>query len=61
MTRAPRSAQAPSALGAVLLAVIAWGLAPILIRYLVGQLLPLTLLLARFSLASLLFLPGSFA
>jgi drug/metabolite transporter (DMT)-like permease len=44
-------------LGALLLAVICWGLAPVSTRYLLKYLNPLHLLILRFCVAALLFLP----
>jgi len=43
-------------LGALLLSVICWGLAPVATRYLLEYLTPMHLLIARFCVASLLFL-----
>ncbi len=44
-------------LGALLLAVICWGLAPVSTRYILNYLNPIGLLIPRFCLASLLLLP----
>jgi drug/metabolite transporter (DMT)-like permease len=44
-------------LTAILLAVIFWGLTPVAVRYLVGFLDPVDLLVIRFSLSALIFLP----
>jgi drug/metabolite transporter (DMT)-like permease len=47
----------PLASGALLLAVLCWGLAPVATRYLLTSFTPLQLVLVRFSVASLLLLP----
>jgi drug/metabolite transporter (DMT)-like permease len=47
----------PAALAGGLVAVVLWGLAPVATRALVAQLAPLTLLVLRLSLASLVLLP----
>src|SRR5215469_1322454 len=46
-----------SATGVLLLAVLCWGLAPVANRYLLRSLSPSYLVIARFVVASLLFLP----
>ncbi|GCE19621.1 DMT family transporter [Dictyobacter kobayashii] len=43
--------------GALLLAVICWGMAPVATRYLLSHLTPLQLILVRFTISSLLLLP----
>src|SRR5207244_367939 len=46
-----------SAVGALLLAVVCWGLAPVANRYLLMSVSPLYLVILRFVVASLLFVP----
>jgi drug/metabolite transporter (DMT)-like permease len=46
-----------SAVGALLLTVACWGLAPVANRYLLGSVSPLHLVVLRFIVASLLFIP----
>jgi drug/metabolite transporter (DMT)-like permease len=50
-----------AALGSLLCAAICWGFAPVATRYTLGTLAPLQVLLLRFGLSSLLFLPLLFA
>jgi drug/metabolite transporter (DMT)-like permease len=48
-----------TAIGALLLAVLCWGLAPVANRYLLASLSPLHLLILRFVVASVLFVPNA--